>query len=539
MKKFNPELQQLLIKLAQDANFYGKRIRDSKLTVVETIQSMKDEFKQFAQGELVDWLEANKPEKEKPKRAQSTKPAANTMTGNEKAMADNLPVLDGDRFLVVGVQNNTLPSSVFEQLLDLCTVCDAQLVLMPMYYNKNAFSATKESEDERFDDKFNEYLQLEDVYLFGRGGVRLCCEAAVPLTAKMPVNAAAQLNNGELFTVVSSPRQQMVTLPRLTNGKVKFAMSTGCATVYNYIRGRAGAEAEAEHVFGGWLFEYSNGTIKHTNISQGDDGKINLQTPIAAAVLGDLHCELFDPVIWGRTLEWLSVVRPPVVAVHDILHFSSRSHHNRHSGKHLYKSQGVTVQDELTQVISQLNELAAIVPTVYVVESNHNSALCNWLDDSSYNAKQDTCNSKIYYLLNWLVCDSIDESDEHKNALQVALENTNLANLPELAGNIVWGKMDEPFLCGGVDLSQHGHKGQNGSAGNPTLFKKWGINMITGHTHSPAMFGSATRGITTVGVTARLDQGYNRGGASSWSHGHALAHENGTRTFINIDPQEL
>ena len=95
--------------------------------------------------------------------------------------------------------------------------------------------------------------------------------------------------------------------------------------------------------------------------------------------------------------------------------------------------------------------------------------------------------------------------------------------------------MDKPFKPLKFDYSQHGHKGANGSAGNPNQFKDWNLNLITGHTHSPCIIGS----VFTTGVTARLNQGYNRGGASSWDHGHMMEYSNGQVQLITLNPQKV
>jgi hypothetical protein len=226
-------------------------------------------------------------------------------------------------------------------------------------------------------------------------------------------------------------------------------------------------------------------------------------------------------------LDLLDFCKPSLIVVHDILHFSTRSHHNRNDGKHLYQTKDQRVIDDLKTVIVDLNTLAEFAP-VYVVESNHNSALDNWVHDIGYNPKRDPHQAKFYYLLNWLVCDALDDGNG-QIALQVALENLDkFEDFPELSSRIEFGRMDQSFTRYGYELSAHGHKGQNGSAGSTGLFSRWGLPMVTGHTHSPAILGSCV----TVGVTASLQQGYNRGGGSSWQQSHAAVLPNGTAQIV-------
>ena len=257
----------------------------------------------------------------------------------------------------------------------------------------------------------------------------------------------------------------------------------------------------------------------------------------SVVVLGDLHCEMQDPIVYSKTLEWLKGASPSIVALHDILHFETRSHHNRKSGKHLYKMQtlGQTVLQDLTKVISQVNEIAETCNEVYIVESNHNSALDNWLDDSAYNPKNDPVNAKLYYLLNYALCEAIDAGMD-KTAIELALTDAAFSScLPAIAENVVFGSMGSSKVAHGWEISQHGHKGQNGSMGNTTLFSKWNVKLVTGHTHSPMIVGDAV----TVGVMAKLDQGYNKGGASSWNHANAVVHTNGTVQLVRVNPLTL
>ena len=544
VKNLAAQTQADLLDLAvNEFNFFGKRTRETRLSCAELILREVGLIAEVEIVQLTEWLLENKPAAStaSTKTAKANKPAANTMTGNQATKREAMQVFDESRFyLITSAQNNTAVNpKALSMLLSVCDDIGAELIALPSYYNKNAYSPAVKDEREYFDEAIKPYMLFDDAFLFSDSGVKLCAEAAVLPTAKLPVNAAKLLNTGEGITIVGSPKQQFSMMPVLPDLPIKAAASTGTVTQYNYRRGRAGSESEPDHKYGALLVWVQNEGIQFTNLQIGDDGSLeyylvgeqlqNVNMNVSAK-LGDLHCEMFDPVCWDQTLKNLKELQPARVAVEDILHFSSRSHHNRHSGKHLYSMQGVTVQSELTQVINQLNQLAAIVPDVYVTESNHNSALDVWLDDRTYNAKFDACNSKLYYLLNWAVCEMLDDDESDKvNALQLALElEPSLSTLPALADNIRFGRGDVSEKWNGTEISQHGHKGQNGSFGSPALFAKWGFSLATGHTHSPNLIGN----VITCGVTANKKQGYNRLGASSWGQADALIHGNGTQQLV-------
>lgn len=543
--------QETILSAAKGNNFWGKRLRERKLGLCDAIiKSIGLTQQQLESGTLCDWLDANKPQPEAraAKARVSTKPSADTMAGESVKKLEAMDVLEGQRFIVTTAQNNTVVAPVFNQLKTLATELDANLVVLPVFYNKNAFSSTVESEDEYFAVEVQPYLVKNDSWLGGYNLVRAMPSAAVNPTQKLPINKGRDLNAGELVTIIPATKQQMLTKPRMPQQAISESWATGSCTTYNYTRSGAGSEAEKNHVFGGLLITIVDGKVDVTNIRQSKDGSISiladmndctpfgLTNPMSyerpAVVLGDLHCEMQDKAAYGKTLEWLKRLQPSLIAVHDILHFETRSHHNRKSGKHLYKMQtlGQTVRNDLLRVIVQLNQLAATTDELYIVESNHNSALDNWLDDSAYNPKNDPINAKLYYLLNYAMCEALDAGHD-KTALELAFTDAmEQADLPPLCDNVVFGSMGTSKNVFGWELSQHGHKGQNGSHGNTTLFSKWNVAMVTGHTHSPMIVGD----VFTVGVMAKLNQGYNVGGASSWNHANVVLHSNGVPQMMRV-----
>lgn len=542
MKLSNEQKTAILLE-AEKLNFWGKRVRSSRLDCCDTI-ALQCELGTIDYGELCDWLLTNKPKTEKAATKAATKPAANTMLGQAEQKRQNMPVIEGDRFIITSAQNNTEAAPVFAQLQQLAEATGSQLLVMPTHYNKNAFSVVVEDENEIFCPQVKPYLLAGDAWLGGIGGVLLAVSANVSPTAKQPVNAAKALNAGEVVTVVASPKQDHLPIAVMQGENKRKAWTTGTATTYNYIECRAGAEAEARHTFGALIIELCEGGVYVTNVRQGKDGTLQTWQQCADdgeqvdIVLGDIHAERKDEKISKLTRQWLSVQQVRNIALHDVLHFETMSHHNRASGKHLYNMArlGKTVAKDLIMVADELNTYAEYADSVYLVESNHNSAIDNWIDDSKYNAKTDPTNARLYHLLNYALCDSIDNNQRTTGALELALSGAfdywEQAGLVELNSNIEFGYMDKAEKWQGVEVSQHGHKGTNGSIGSTALFGKASISMVTGHTHSPAIVGECV----TVGVTASLSQGYNRGGLSSWDHANAVILPNGTIQLVQVLP---
>lgn len=548
-----------LISFCRELNFTGKRIRNSKLEVIEQALQALD-LTQYDAAKLVDdiqaYFEDEKSKLEQAKQKASNKKSADTVEGS--TVAADLPVLAGDRFIVTCAQNNTVPTEALAQLEALADHIEAQLIILPAFYNKHHFSQAVEDENEYFDPAIEPHLLLDDCWLFGVNEVRLCAEAAIGFTNKMPVNGAQQLNAGELMTIVGNPRQQYRTLPRLGfNDRIRKAWSTGAVTGYNYTRSGAGSKAEKTHKFGGVIvWRDDDNIINSTNIRQGSLNsmmvyfggtkclKVNDKAQVSevlasdnvAVKLGDLHCEKKDAEQWHNALNLVCNLNPRFVAIDDVAHFESRSHHQRNNVIHDYKHRNSEVQNEVKTVIDDINELSyQIDGTVYITESNHNAAVDIWLSHPS--SGDDAINSKFYHLASYLLRDAIDHgaTGETALALEAVMLNSDLTGLPELASNIEFGRATIPYVGFEYDFSQHGDKGANGARGNVVEFDRWKLKLVTGHTHSPSIIND----VFTTGVTGKLNQGYNAKGASNWDHAHVIEHCNGECQLFNTNPQKM
>lgn len=544
MKKFTNEVKTALLKAAQDVNFYGKRKRDTKLECIEDLT----QFKGFEASFLVDWLEDNKPVKPTAAGRTSSKLDANIMRGNETRTRDTLKVIGGDCFIVTSAQNNTQAASVFSQLQQLAEQLNAQLLVLPTYYNKKAFSASVEDDSEYFDEEIKPYLLDNDAWLHAENCVKLAAQASAPLTAKQPINMAVTLNNGELCTIVGHPKIQQKTLLKMAGEEIKTAWTTGSCTQFNYLRGRAGSEAENAHGFGATLVQIDPlGKPFCTNIVQAEDGSImfldykhelyqlNVQTyndPIVT--VGDSHFEMFDPQCYDQVSQLLKNSGCKLAVLHDIAHSESRNHHNINKSSHWYKAKQTSIFDELKFIIECVNGYAEICD-LYLVQSNHNAVIDGWLDSQTVASSImfDTTNSKIFHLLKYLVCEAIDNNENHAGLI-LAFENADLTGLPELAKNVRWGSAHIPEVHYNVAFESHGHKGANGAAKGLTT-GRIAQSMCLGHTHSPEISYMTSRGgIVTQGTTGKMDQGYNRGGGSSWAQASLITHSNGiTQQFFH------
>ena len=551
-----------ILQLALDKNYWGKRLKDRRLECAELLIASLDLAK-VEPLELANWLDANKPEKPaKAKRPSAkAKPAADTMTGS--ALREALEVADTAEIVIItAAQNNTAINALAWQAVQAASLeLHAQIIVLPIHYNLNAFSPAVSDAKEYFDPAVKPFLyDGGDHWLFDVDAIRVAPSLRSIPTDKLPINGLAALNGGELFTVAPHTKQQLRTLPRLLDQPIRQALTTGCITGYNYTATRAGATAQADHAYGFLIAKRDQtGVVTVTAIRIASDGSYAFVLPSftpdneipiwtaygeptqtgdrPAVVLGDLHCEVYDPATFDQTLAFLGQVDPCVVAIHDAIHFGTMSHHNRHDSIHLYRTKDQSVFDDLAEVIRQLNAIADFTDVLYMVESNHNAAVDRWIGDRSFDPSSSPHNAAIYHLISWLVCQEIDEGGT-RQPWEIALQSGDLSGLPALTDKIVFGRMDQPFKVYGFDLSQHGHKGNNGSFGSHATLAAYsnsGLALVSGHTHSSAITGKCY----TVGTTASLNQGYNRGGGSSWTNAHALVWPNGEAHLVSLNFQTV
>lgn len=531
MTKFEQAYQ-----IALENNLFGKRLRSSQLKVVEMI-----EYGNLSSGTLLDKLLQHHAEQKVMAKQAAVKvevPVEPVVRGNVKSKEDGYKILEDGTYIISAAQNNTeVHAGLLGNIELLAQDINAQIIFMPLKYTTNLDALSKK--EPFYVKAVKPYILEENAWIGGIKGVRLQVTSNILPTAKQPINTAAKINNGEALTIVAHTKRQLKTLPRQKNGKHKWALTTGAVTQRHYTDTRAGDEGEQQHFFGFVVVKVSNGLVYFTEVEAKEDGSFNYgltsyyeqekqDSSVAAMVLGDLHCEKMCMNSWGKAIQQVSYYKPRVVALHDVLDFMSRNHHNRASGKFLYQMGQRAVIDDLNDVIAKINELAQHVETVYIVQSNHDLALDRWLDCPHYRPEQDPINAKVYHFLKYCLYEAIDNG-EGVSGLELAAKNliTIAPQLIELSDKVVFGEMDASYTVAGYDLSHHGHQGTNGARGCANAFLAFGTAMVTGHTHSPYRDGK----LLTVGVTGSLEMGYNKGG-TSWDRANAVIYEDGTSSLV-------
>lgn len=417
--------------------------------------------------------------------------------------------------IVTAAQNNSaVHSRAFSELEKYAQRLGAELIVIPIQYNKNAFSAAKE-EEFKFASEVIPYF-VEGAFKVDSAIVYANCH--VLPTAKYPVNAAADLNGGERYTIVASPKMQQKELPRLQGQEPMTCYTTGAVTLTNYLNSRAGSVAEKSHKIGAvhivdnqvfpleydeeklWVYEYD------------------------VAVLGDIHAEQLSESAFHKSIQMIKTHKISTVVLHDLFDCMTLNGHERENPDHLFIHQRSNLEDDLHRVENVLNSLGNIkhVREIVVVRSNHDDMLDRWLKDAKYHPKYDAKNATMYYRLQYLKHMYMQHMGKTPNVLELAL---SLKKSTIIDKKVNFLELGDSYQKHGVELAHHGHKGVNGARSG---LQKTNQKMIVGHSHS----GQRLDNFITVGTNSKLVQGYNVGGGSTWTTHNALICKSGRMTLI-------
>lgn len=81
----------------------------------------------------------------------------------------------------------------------------------------------------------------------------------------------------------------------------------------------------------------------------------------------------------------------------------------------------------------------------------------------------------------------------------------------------------------GIEHGLHGDPGVGGSRGSPQQYRRRRRKVTSAHAHTPLIVDC----VYVAGVSAALDQGYNRG-PTTWALAHVALYDNGKRCLLTM-----
>lgn len=380
----------------------------------------------------------------------------------------------------------------------------------------------------------DELLELHE-HFWVMGHVRIQATAVKPLSSLETLSrgASAVFGHGQLA-------MKMVPTPQ--NRLPKVLYTTGSVSQANYSATKAGVKGDFLHSLGAFVVELDGPRFYPRSLVADEDGgfydvdryytaKRSVKSKGALALItGDEHALFNDPKCRAATyLNKTSVAkttRPRQIVRHDVFDGYSVNHHSdkdpvtqmakHEAGYHL-------VTDELKMTAAYIDSTTPKGSKNLVVSSNHHDHLLQWMKAKT--PLDSPSNARAWHELWGLLVPTI----------RMGPGGAECGD-PFALWAIHRMKSDTEFLSSnsnrtiaGIDISNHGHTGANGSRGSINQFAKVGVRTIIAHSHTPGI----QHGCYQVGTSSMLKLEYTKG-LSSWAHCHCIIHPNGKRQLIFV-----
>ena len=373
---------------------------------------------------------------------------------------------------------------------------------------------------------------------------RNLCLCTLKMSAKQinPLTGLDRLTTArEASIIVASPKIFLKYVPNMHYDIPPALMTTGAVTVNDYdndryMSKRTSILAENDHAYGVVIVEVEDDHIFHfRHVQASEDGSLTdlgieyhpdgtiSEMKDTVMVMGDSHTGYHDKELHYTTMNAAVNLNVSKIVLHDVFNGTSITHHD--IGKNITRA--VKAQEgrlglelECVAVKNYIENIEKHGMEVFIVDSNHDDMLYKYLERGGY--MSDPINHKFSLKLAAQAIDGV-------NPLRYAIET-----LLGLKNNVThWLETDRSCKFYGVEVSEHGHRGANGSRGRAQIYNNGIGNCVTAHTHS----ASILRNTYCVGTVGLMDMGYNKG-LSSWTRTCCLIYKNGTKQLINFIPDK-
>ena len=344
------------------------------------------------------------------------------------------------------------------------------------------------------------------------------------------INPLAGLNHAgsHASEIYAHPQiaMEMIATPR--HHMPKMLHTTGTISRPNYGGSVRAQKASFHHSLSAVIVEIEGNKFWHRVVHFDGTGAYDLDryyTPkkvtrgkaVAGIVYGDVHVQALDPKIDALLERVTKKLKPEYKVFHDLHDQNVGSHHSADDvigGLAHAMSGKLKVSDELKLAVDFLDRQGK----AYLVDSNHHRHLDRWFN--RFKPKQDLLNAPLYFELSDLLCKDLAAGGDG-NLFRCYVQRYSKAEVHFI-------NPDDTFLIRGVDCSQHGDRGPNGSRGTARAFAASGHKTMIGHGHTPRI----EKGCYQVGVMSPNLE-YAKG-LSSWCNTHGIIYDNGKRALFNI-----
>lgn len=443
-----------------------------------------------------------------------------------------------NRFVITSAVNNCeVNYRAFASLRMLCQERGAHLIVLPVNYKNVSLYKSAQEYSKWWARSVQPYLMDQKLRIatntWVRGDISIQATAAQPLSGMQPLAGATWSIFGHPQLAMEPIATPLMQLP----GRM---YTTGAITQPVYSRTKLGAKAGFHHVIGALLVEVHGKKVFIRQLNADHQGCIydldRKYTPAGAEaaeqalalVTGDEHAKWMLPGVKRATYtgeaSLVDLVKPRNLVRHDLLDGYAGSHHHLgdYRAQYLKWVRGTAdYRKELDQVVLHLQETT---PTAWecvnqlIQDSNHHDHLQKWLNTADDRA--DHLNADLICELRSAQREAIRDGRDD-NAFRLYLE-------PRLKVPLNFIDPGQTLMIGGVDHSQHGHRGPNGAKGTARSLANTTHKLTIGHSHSARIVMSVYQVGKSTGVLEY------ESGLSTHTNTHCLMYANGKRTLIDI-----
>lgn len=457
-------------------------------------------------------------------QSRTTSPLRNLPTLLPKTRITPLKKLK--RFMITSAVCDTpVNSDAFETMLTWCEVNNGTLLVVPTVYKNPDLSNRGQMVDSTWWPKeVMPYICNVDFTI--NKNLAIKAGTSIQHTVAEPLRgfASAGTMQSEIYAHAQI-QMEMVATPK--DAAPKMLITTGSVSQKNYGKSVRAKKAQHHHATSALIVEIQGdkfwirqfhfdgaGAYDLDNYYMPDSYEVGHN--VEAIVYGDTHVRALRPEIEALFETTRSILSPEMNIFHDVHDHHAGSHHAQGDViSHMLDPTLVNVRDELDMAVAWLDKQH----NPHIVDSNHDRHLNQWFN--RFKPANDPVNAPLYF--------------ELAEMLRVNKEG-NLFKLycdRYCKQTIKFINCNNKFMVAGVDCSQHGDRGPNGSRGTAKSLTKAGLKMVIGHSHSPGI----QKNVYQVG-TSTMNLEYANG-LSSWANAHCIIYKNGKRSLFFIIEDKL
>jgi hypothetical protein len=433
------------------------------------------------------------------------------------------------------MNNSGVLAGAWKALRQFCEHNNAHMMVIPCHYKNVSLFTAGQQYQKWFPKAVQPYIVDQNVRIGPKTYVM--ASTRIQATAVNPVSGLQPLA-GDKWAIFGHGQQTLIPVATPITDLPGRMYTTGAITKKSYSHTKDGAKAAFHHVTGALYVEVHGARVFIRQLNMDHKGHFQdldkMYTPDEVIIdqtaevltMGDEHVKWMLPNVKKQTFtapdSIVNTMRPANLVRHDVLDFYAKSHHHEKSYRTQYKkwwNKDDSVEAELLEMVQHINETTPpYAVSKFVNDSNHHDHLDQWI--SRADPRKDHLNADLICELQTLLREDV-RNGTSTNLLEMWMR-------PHIKVDIEFLDPNEPHMIGGVDHSQHGHKGANGARGSAQGIANTTHKASIGHSHSAQIVKSVFQSGKSCGTLEY------ESGLSTHTNTHILQYYNGKRTLIDI-----